>query len=292
MTSCEWDPQHALQAAVSTAIAQYSMPQDGAVVQVLQHGLQPNAVLAEQVQRGHLASGSTLQAEIVSSTFAGPRIHYNFPHQDAAESKKGPVVKAATAKLLGHSQNILVRGQFASFDTLLAERRRLEREAAELRNALDAAQQRNTKQTSLEKLDAASRHLVQSLAQRQKQAAKMVRFGSNTQDSDRRGHSASGRDIAPARASRIVRSGLLLKQGEQAERRSTLPSFRMPSGLVRMHSEGGQALLDDVKVSLFKYLLLGQQRMQSVWQARNPMHVCSRTPAFAVTPHTPALTLG
>jgi hypothetical protein len=219
------------------------------LLQVLRHGVEQAALLSEQLQRNHMASGSTVQADIVTDMFKGPRVTAT-PSRPADRN-----TAARTAQLLGHSKNTHTAGHLADVSQLLAQRRRLERDAAELRTELAAHQEHASKRSSLDRLDAVTQDLVQSLEQRQARARELARVGSLVLESGRGadGADAAGSASPDARGvggkGRIVRSGLLVPE-EQAQRHSTLPQFRLAAGLQRLPAADVESLLDALKVRM------------------------------------------
>lgn len=212
---------------------------------VLHHGLEHAPLLSEQLARNHLTSGSTVQAEIVSDLVVGHRTRAAAGLAQANRQHTAADFSEAAAKLVGHSQNTHTAGHLHSVDALLHQRRDLEREAAELRNAITAAQDKTTKQGAVERLDAIASDLVETLAARQARARAMVRIGSQAAlGGPDREPSESGSFVSMSRFRRRTRLSLQ----HNARRHSTLPAFQIAVGLQKYPVDDTARLIEAIKV--------------------------------------------
>lgn len=207
----------------------------------LQQGLQHAPVYSELLARGHLVSGSTVQDAVVHSTYTQV--------QTAAAERKlhhghGQIPAVwQTQQLVGHSKNAHATQYADRFGRLQEEKRRLEREAVQLRNTYQALRDKAEKQSALDKLDAVAEDLTSTLAERQARARQMVRDPSAL----RTGPAGS----APSSRRPSV-TFLLPRQGADgrggASMHSGLPAFVLPVGLQREAQDDAVELVNCVEV--------------------------------------------
>ena len=211
---------------------------------ILRKGLQHVPLLHEQVERCRLASRSTVQDAIVHETYA--QVHER--NQQGASTGQ-PVLQ--TGQLLGHSKNAHTREHQANTQRLQQGKRHLEREAVQLRNTYMALKDKQSKRTALDKLDAATKELTETLALRQARARQLVRQGTSAFRS-RRGTAAS---MAGSRRSSIAFYDDVPDENLFAEKsavRSGLPEFELAPGLQReLAHDDPQQLLQAVQVRSF-----------------------------------------
>jgi hypothetical protein len=208
------------------------------LLQVLQHGLAAVPAFQEQLDRGHLLSGSTLKGHVVSHMVMAKA------SASLASQKPRASLNGAMARLVGHSKNIHTLQHMHDVHTLLEQRRHFEREAAVLRIAASEAQVNQRGHNTIEKLNAFEQDLIRDMRGRQDQARELANTGGSYRRQIPLARLTAAQEGSGSQSCKHDRVPVKERKGAS----STLPAFQLASGLKEPVDLRASAMLAHLKV--------------------------------------------